>query len=282
MRRAYCLLLSVILAGVLALPAVVYAEEEEEEERPDDLGWSYLYDGGAVPFFWAPLLGDRALTLWVQPRSSPLFFDAGEGGARSRIDEEVPGWQVNLGASLMNLYIAVGDSHDSRWFHVKGMAESLLTSTIITGVGKAAFGRHRPDYDPAINSRTSRQSFPSGHSTTTLAGTTYFALYMYYHGFERWRPNGTFTWWEGLTYASLAALSIYVPYSRVIHNRHHASDAIAGSLLGFTTSTALFYWQERRYQRAASRLGRSEKRSVLRPVVIPDWQERTIWLAIPF
>ena len=285
MRRSYFLLLFFVFIGSVLYPPLVYADAElhqAEITKPGELNWSYLYDGGAIPFVWAPLLMDRAISLWVDPRDSPLLFDTKEGGAPSRKHEEVPGWHVSLGAAMLNAYIAVADNHESRWFHVKGMAQSLLTSTFLTGLGKVTFGRHRPDYDPEASGRGPRQSFPSGHSTTAVAGTVYFGLYMYFHGFDRWREPGTRTWWEIATYAGLGALAVYVPYSRVLHNRHHPSDVLAGSLIGLSTSAIFYYWQERRYRDAVLRSGRSYERLVKRPVILPDIENRGVSLGFLF
>ena len=261
---------------------VDHAGRPDRAGRVDTLGWSYLYDGGALPFFWLPLAGAGALELWVDPRQTPLLFSADEGGAPSRKAGELPGWQVTVGALAMNAYIALAGDHESRWFHAKGMAESLITTTFITNVGKRVFGRHRPDYVPGTDDPEERKSFPSGHSSITVSATTYFVLYLRYHGFDRFRRPGTLPWWEGLTYGALAAAAVYVPYTRVRDNRHHRTDVTAGSLIGGATSLALFYWQDRRYRRAAGSDSSKLDDAILRPILVPDVQQRTLWLCLPF
>jgi len=68
------------------------------------------------------------------------------------------------------------------------------------------------------------------------------------HLFDRWRPHGTFTWWEGAAYLGLAAATLSIPYSQYHLNRHHASDVIIGSAVGAAVATTFYFYQERRYQ----------------------------------
>ena len=247
-----------------------------------ELRWSFLYDGGALAFFWLPLAGKTALNKWVQPPSTPRLFSPKEGGAPSSRSTELPSWQVTAGALVLTSYIAFADNHESHWYHAKGMAESLITASLITAVGKVTFGRHRPDYEPDSDDPSSRRSFPSGHSTNALSAATYFALYLRYHGFDRFRPSGTLPWWEGLTYGALATAAVYVPYTRVRDNRHNLSDVATGALIGASTSALFFYWQESRYRRIAGNKEVALEHPVLRPVLMPDLQARALWLSMKF
>lgn len=217
-----------------------------DSDLPDELDASYFIDGGAIPFIWAPVILTIALDRYAEPRSTPLWFDAGEGGLPSHREDEIPGWMVNVGAAGLGLYMVL-DTNDARFYHLKGFAQSMSTSSAIVTAGKFTFGRHRPDHDPLAEDPAARRSFPSGHSQTTVAALTYFALYMRYHGFNRWRPPGTLPWWESLSYTGMAALAVYVPYTRVLHNRHHVTDVLAGSLIGGASSLVFFYWQEGRF-----------------------------------
>lgn len=239
---------AVLLAAAIL---VVVPARADAQSRPDKLELSYLWDGGAVPFVWGALAARTALESVAEPPDSPRFFSAEEGYQRSHKSHEVPGMVVTAGAAVFGATIAL-DDNESRWFHLKGFAQGLAMSGLLTSVGKNAVGRHRPDYDPMSLEEDGRRSFPSGHSSQALAAATYFGLYMYKHGFDRWREPGTMPWWEGATYAGIAALAIAVPVERVVNNRHHATDALAGSVLGAATSAAFFVYQERRYRKAKS------------------------------
>ena len=104
---------------------------------------SYLYDGNAVAWFWLPALGALAIDRWAEPRSTPLYFDARDGGA-PRASWEVPAWGLHVAAAGLGVAMAVGDD-DSRWYHVKGLAEAIATSALVVSALKPLVGRHRPD-----------------------------------------------------------------------------------------------------------------------------------------
>jgi membrane-associated phospholipid phosphatase len=237
---------ALLLLSLLLLTAA--APRAEAQSKTDELTPSYLFDGGAIPFLYGSVVATLALERWVETPSRPRFFSASEGGARSRIDEELPSIVITAGSVVTGAAIGLSDD-PSRWFHLKGFAESLATTSLFTVAGKLLVGRHRPDYDPD-NGLSDTKSFPSGHSSAGLATITYAALYLRTHGFDRYRPKGTLPWWEVATYGGLAALAIAIPSERVYHNRHHATDALAGALLGTGMSVAFFTWQERRYQKA--------------------------------
>jgi membrane-associated phospholipid phosphatase len=259
-------------------PGVARAEDVD----PTDLDLAYLYDGGVIPFFYLPLAFTTSLDLWVPPRESPLGFSVDEGGAPSRQADEVPGWTVGAGATLMSLGIVLSDD-DARWFHLKGMGEALATTGTLTALAKVTFGRHRPDFVlDGPNPPDARRSFFSGHASTSLAATTYFALYLRTHGFDRWREPGTLPWWEAATYTGLAALAVYVPYTRVRDHRHHATDALVGALVGAGTATAFFLWQEHRYGEAASPLATPRLVAARRPLILPGFGGAGASLAVHF
>src|SRR5262249_43690433 len=163
------------------------------------------------------------------------------------IDRELPSIVITAGSVVTGAAIGLSDD-PSRWYHLKGFAESLATTSLLTVAGKVLVGRRRPDYDPE-NGVSDTKSFPSGHSSAGRASITSAALYLRYHGFARYRPKGTLRWWEVATYGGLAALAVAIPSERVYHNRHHATDALAGALLGTGLSVAFFTWQERRFRK---------------------------------
>jgi hypothetical protein len=265
----------VILLGVAI--CVAPAHRAHAQSRPDDLELSYLWDGGAVPFLYGSLAARWALESEINPPDAPRMFSPDEGGAPSRKSQELPGPVVTVGGALMGLTI-LADRDESRWFHAKGMAEAMATTMLLTGIGKVSFGRHRPDYDPMNPTVDGRRSFPSGHSSQALSAATYTILYLRQHGLDSVREPGTLPWWEAATYLTIGGLALAVPVERVMHHRHHATDALAGSLLGLGTSAAFFYYQERRYSRAKS--GDSELDKM--PLIAPSFEHPGVELMWQF
>ena len=95
--------------------------------------------------------------------------------------------------------------------HALRVADSLLTSALLTEGLKRVVRAKRPDTDE-------RNSFPSGHATAAFAVAT---MQAHYH------PRQAIFW-----YAGAAAIA----YSRVKLRRHHAQDVVAGALVGVSTS----------------------------------------------
>jgi hypothetical protein len=251
MRRA---LLGVVV--VLAVAATSSRSASAQSERSGELGAldpSYLVDGGALPFLWLPLAASFAIDRYWEPRESPLGFSAREGGATSQRADEVHGAWVSVGAGAAALAVAVAGD-DSRWFHLKGFAQSVAVTSLLTASAKRLFGRHRPDYDGS--DATDATSFPSGHASQTAAALTYLGLFLDQHVFER--HAGT-PWFEVASYLGLGALAVGVPAERVLRKRHHLSDVVAGSLLGAASSVGFFVFQERRYRGASARVGDTDR-----------------------
>lgn len=216
-------------------------------DRPaGELGPSYLLDGGAIPFLWAPLASRILLDTYATPRASPLAFGS-EGGAE-KADWQMPGWGITGFGGLSALgMIASGDR--ARFYHVKGLAESLSTGVLVTGLIKVVVGRHRPDWSEDSNTPSSRRSFPSGHATQAYAIATYTALYLRGHVFNKLRGDQLLPWWEAVTYGGIATIATTLAAERVWHNRHHVSDVVIGGLLGTTASTLFYMYQDGRYDR---------------------------------
>jgi membrane-associated phospholipid phosphatase len=251
LQRPYQVIGALLAALASVITTARPAAADDAPPPPDELSPSYLIDGGAIPLFWLPLLGSYALTR-TDARDEPLAFDGAEGGAPSQIDHELPAWTIGAAAGVVGAAMVLGDD-PSRYHHVKGLAEAMATTTLVGELGKVGFGRHRPDYDPAAHSNDGRRSFPSGHTAHAAAAAMYAGLYLRYHVFADLRPAGsTLPWWEGATYAGLAAVTAGVGFERVAHDRHHLTDVLAGGLLGAGTALAMFVFQEHRY-RAADR-----------------------------
>jgi hypothetical protein len=228
---------------VVATISLLGARTASAQQHLGQLEPSYLLDGGAVPFVWMAIGTGLVLDHFASPRSNPLWFDEDEGGLSSRQAGELPGWVISGGATTMGVLIALDDS-PSRWFHVKGFLESVAVTALVNRLAKLTFGRHRPDYDPALDdSDNQHKSFPSGHASKSAAALMYVGLYLHAHvlGGEPWNLA---------VYAGLIATEVAISAERVYRHRHHVSDVIAGSLLGMTSSVVFFLWQEQRYRRA--------------------------------
>src|SRR5262249_50443076 len=130
------------------------------------------------------------------PPETPRFFSASEGG-KPVSSWEIPGWSVaSLGVGLGIGMIASGDA--SRWYHAKGMAQSLATGGALTGALKILVGRHRPDWSPTNDTPDERESFPSGHSMMAFSIATYSILYLHGHVFDTRK-----TWLEPVAYGGI-------------------------------------------------------------------------------
>lgn len=219
----------------------------------------YLWDGGAVPFIWGTMAARIAMDRWVPASGSPMGFSTSEGGA-GVASWETPGWAVTSTAGVLGVAMALGKD-EARWYHVKGLAETMATGAFVTGALKLAFARQRPDYSGEASNGFGggNRSFPSGHSTQAFEVATYAVLYLRTHGFDKYRPHGEFRWWEGAAYAGIYGAAAAVAGERVYHHRHHLTDVAAGAVLGTATSALFFLYQERRYQASRS----LEKRAFL-------------------
>jgi len=203
---------------------------------------SYLYDGGALPLLWLPALGSIAVDRWVQPRATPFYFDARDGGA-PRSTWENPPWTLHLAALGLATAMVAGRD-DSRWYHVKGLAEAMATSSLVVSVLKPAFGRHRPDWIADVTARSDEKSFPSGHTTAAFVVATYAALYLHGRVFDA----DSSPWAEGAAYGGLFLGASLVAGERIYHARHHLSDVLAGAAIGSATSYAMFRFQDHRFR----------------------------------
>lgn len=244
------------------------------EPSTPGLSLSYFFDGGMIPFFWAPMAGRLAIEAFVEPSESPLLFGDKEGGL-PKSSWEVPSYAVaGLTAGIGIGILAGGDR--SRWYHLKGLGEATMTSAFITGGLKTAFARHRPDWTPDDTDDGQRKSFPSGHSTQAFAAATYAILYLRGHVFDSMRGNQKLPWWEAATYFGIGFGATAIAAERVIHNRHNFSDVAAGAALGAATSYLMYRFQERRFRDAEA------KSSIKNLSISPSITKETKTLSLSF
>ncbi len=104
------------------------------------------------------------------------------------------------------------------WLRLAAFALAVLSSELLIGPVKAAYGRDRP---PGSLIETSAAAFPSGHAIAGAVTAVGLVLVLARPGPSRWR-------WEvrAVAFAGLMALS------RVYLRAHWLSDTVAGALLG--------------------------------------------------
>ena len=104
------------------------------------------------------------------------------------------------------------------WLRLAAFALAVLTSELMIGPVKAAYGRDRP---PGSLIETSAAAFPSGHAIAGAVTAVGLVLVLAAPGPSRWR-------WEvrAVVFAGLMALS------RVYLRAHWLSDTVTGALLG--------------------------------------------------
>lgn len=189
------------------------------------------------------------------------------------VHERVPVWLLGILAILIPvIIIAVFSLVISRsvWDLHNGLLGFVLANALtvtITTIVKVTVGRPRPDLidrcQPApgsanaipyglvtdiictvgVNDKTLRdgfRSFPSGHSSTSFAGLTYLSLYLAgkLHLFDG-RGHAVTAWLCGTPLMAATLIAV----SRTMDYRHHATDVIAGSLLGLIIA----YWSYKLY-----------------------------------
>lgn len=189
------------------------------------------------------------------------------------VHERVPTWLLGVLAVLVPAIIiaiiSLGISRSVWDLHsgILGLVLAHALTVTITTIVKVTVGRPRPDLidrcqplpgsanaspyglvTDAICSvspnssivRDGFRSFPSGHSSTSWTGFTYLSLYLAakMHLFDR--RGHAVSAWLCLTPLTAAAL---IAISRTMDYRHHATDVIAGAILGLLIA----YWVYRLY-----------------------------------
>ncbi|MGB9906352.1 MAG: phosphatase PAP2 family protein [Candidatus Saccharicenans sp.] len=165
------------------------------------------------------LPADQSIHLWVSDEPGAARY----AGARifSGLGQPV----VLLGAvSSGYLFGCLSHSPETRKTFLLA-AESLLLTEILVQVGKTGLGRARPytgegafSFHP-FNFREKWHSFPSGHSAAAWALAATLS------------DRVDKPWLEALLYTFATGVSL----SRILLDKHFASDVLAGALLGYFT-----------------------------------------------
>jgi membrane-associated phospholipid phosphatase len=230
------------VSRAVALALVLTTSVAAAEPR-ESFDASYLYDDGAVPFFWLPLTLGVSLDPFTPARDSPFGFASEEGGAK-RGSWEVPVWAVSaMGLGAATGIYASGD--DASLYHGKGLAQSLATTLFLTNLGKVAIGRRRPYWSRDLKDPDAQRSFPSGHSSQAFAIATYSILFLRGRVFDDPSSPGAFA-----AYGGIGAAAFALAAERVLHNRHHPTDVLIGGLIGIASSLVFYRYQDWNYDEA--------------------------------
>jgi len=168
---------------------------------------------------------------------------------------------INIKQFLVNIYINYG-------YYLTG----LLLTTIVTLIGKKTIGRLRPNfidvcqpdrnpYNSCVSSSSSsssmiimphvnfkclnkdhlqlqdsRESFPSGHASTSFYSVIFLILFL--NKLFKQRLYGICLL---IIECSLFSLAFFISLTRIIDNKHHPTDVCAGALLGTIIGLITFY-----------------------------------------
>lgn len=195
--------------------------------------------------------------------------------------ERVPVWLLVVLAVIVPIVIvaivSLGITRSVWDFHASLLSFILTHAIVVTATTmlKVTVGRPRPDLidrcQPAAGStnrtpyglatqsictvaldssklRDGFRSFPSGHSSTAFAGLTFLSLYLAgkLHLAHRTRAHAATQWIVFFPMIGAALIAV----SRTMDYRHHATDVIAGSILGAIIAfvTYFFYFPPLRHR----------------------------------
>ena len=224
------------LAALLALPSLLHAQSTQSRTR--FLRWAYQdaaslahdFSQGSTPLY---ALGAMAVLTPLSSLDQSIDYridtPGGPVGNFLDITNELGGPRVNL--PVAGIFAVSLLTDDSRFQDAAFTSlQSLIYAGVISYGIKYTVGRFRP-YEQTGSHRfapfSGNTSFPSGHTTAAFAVVTPWVLY-YPHP---------------VTYG-LFALSTGTALSRIVREKHWATDVLAGGTLGVLTA----YYLTRRHQ----------------------------------
>lgn len=206
---------------------------------------------------WGITLGTGA-GAYALSRSGPFFEEPLFGGETDKplVDETVPSkWLYSVSALSAAGILAIpapNDDIQTRYLYAKGMVQTLAINSFLTTLGKDFVGRYRPNADAraaaGYDEKDLRDSFPSGHASTSFAVASYLTLYL-------WEATGEGADSEniakGLFTAILAGTAGWVGYTRINDNAHRFDEVLAGAALGTAVGAGTFYYQHAQAEKEA-------------------------------
>lgn len=205
----------------------------------DSVEWSTVALAGAADY----LLFQNLLT----PSSTSLF--SGLDLDKPYTEEALPTWIGVIGIAavghlLFFLPNNAGWMNYEGYINVKGYMESIISTMLVVDILKFAVAEKRPDYQARLKTgdqsiiNDGMLSFPSNHTAVAFATSTYLSLFVFQYLGDWRRPE--LLGMKLLLITGLNAVSFGVAAERVIDNKHHVQDVIAGGLIGSGLSL-LFY-----------------------------------------
>lgn len=84
-----------------------------------------------------------------------------------------------------------------------------------------------------------RRSFPSGHASTAFVGLTFLSLWLAgkLHLFHPGHGHAALQW---IVFIPMLG-AVLIAVTRTMDYRHHATDVIAGGILGFIVAIAIYH-----------------------------------------
>ncbi len=164
------------------------------------------------------------------------------------VPETVPNsWLMSVSALAGAGVIAIPPSQndlETRYIYTKGLVQTVALNSFLTTLGKDITGRYRPNADArqaaGYDETRIRDSFPSGHTSTSFAVASYLSLYL-------WQAVDSESESEKIARGFFTAILIgtagWVGYSRVEDNAHRWDEVLSGAVLGTAVGAGTFYYQ---------------------------------------
>lgn len=134
------------------------------------------------------------------------------------------------------------------------LAQCLFITLLLTEILKVYVARPRPNYfhycgydkqkqmctGSTKHQKDAKVSFPSGHASISFCSAVWLSLFI--QSFFNFTGE---MWWILLRFIPIL-IAIFISATRITDYMHHASDVVAGALLGIGVSTFVFTAQSSR------------------------------------
>lgn len=226
--------LTLLLAGLFTTNAFAWGLKELGEEAASPYTTHARY----------ALFAGSLLTLVVAMTEDQVGDPFQDKQVRNKSLGRASGWGDVMGQMVPNLLYIGGMSiagiyHDPKAYNrAIGMFKATAYASSVTTILKYTIREPRP------NDHSTRNSFPSGHSTTVFAFSGYVA--------------GEHGWGWG---SAALALSVFTAYSRINDNMHRLHDVTAGATVGW-----VYGWGISKLQRKEAKEAK-EKEAFFAPIL---------------
>lgn len=247
-----CIALALVISTASSAAADDAASSSRLHWSPRWTRFTTLQYGLSAALIGGNLASDAWLESPAQPRwHGPLLLDteseslfaAGSESGRRRASTVSDAMVLGLALypfAIDTLLVAgaIDQNFDVAWQMGMISLQSVLLADLITGLTKRLAGRARPDYERcrsgdelACGSRT--ESFISGHTSTAFVGA---GLICAHH--QNLRLYGSATA-AAVTCGISLATATAVGTLRMVADRHHLSDVLAGAAVGLSAGYLL-------------------------------------------